>query len=288
MTRWTLRTTLPCLALCLATLTMVGCFGGGVKTYDLTPKQLPHEIAWLKVEEEKQNNRFTGMMLGEEFQEFTNSEIERLSALTDGVSSAMPTDGFNNAVDKCARWLATALPASRAGQGDTKNILIVQDIDNQVDASPELKFAFRNLASKLNSSDVLRGNFLFLSADSQASKDAIALALQDQPGVFDPTGAGTLGQQVSYSPDKIWVIKTSFAVQKSINESNMDVSQAKYSLFVEVENAKGRRNDLAKVFSETFVVHPFKKTWISESENDNLIARYEAAKAQAEAAKGDK
>jgi len=60
MTRWNLRTTLPCLALCLATLTMVGCFGGGVKTYDLTPKQLPHEIAWLKVEEEKQNNRFTG------------------------------------------------------------------------------------------------------------------------------------------------------------------------------------------------------------------------------------
>jgi len=168
-----------------------------------------------------------------------------------------------------------------AGEGATKNILIVKDVDGGSEVSPETRFAFKSLTSKLSNSDVLRGNFIFLSDDTETSKEAIKLALNDAPGVFDPTGSGDLGQQISYSPDKIWIIKPEFITVPTINPEAMDTAQVRCVLQVEVENAKGRRNDLVKTFTETFVIQPYLKTWIGEAKNAQLQAGYDRAAAAA-------
>jgi len=94
-----------------APLLLGGCLSKDVKMYNLQKEQLPADLAWQKAEHDASMKRMAGGLLGDQWGDIIDDqEFSRLESAAQGAGSTVPVDGFDAVVDKCARWLATALP----------------------------------------------------------------------------------------------------------------------------------------------------------------------------------
>jgi len=272
----------------------VACVAGcGIKTYGVMDQNLPIRVAYQKLAYDTQLESFSEGAIDAAVTAITGDDDEsgnddpaivlddnrrRAIAIEESLGG-VPNKAFHNTIDRCARWLTSELPTSRAGQGSTKNILVFYDTTGPGNRSVGNETAgFKKLVTTLGQSDVLQNHFIFLDQDEQAGREALEQVALGQAGRFDPTGTGELGELTAYHPDLVWLVTTDFSSNESLSKNMPSAGRLEYTLTVTVTHAVKRRIDLQNQFSEAFRFHPYAMQWISETENRRLQNAFKAAK----------
>ncbi len=269
-----------------------------IQTYGIADRDLPSDVAWELVDRRAYDKRLqikmvkmAGPIIGDDqLREmfgtvFDPGDPDAVSKIAYRGAKDIPVSAFEGLIPDAERWLVTELVEGIAGGGDTKNILIVraaQDtLGNEAQANEALQFALNNLKSRLQRSDIMQGYFIFLSDDEELGKEALQSATNGKAiGMFDPTNPAA-GQQAMYPPEKVFLVKSTFAKLEEINETNPSTSKLKFSLFTTVEHPIQRREYANTVITESFTLHPFRAAWISDTENQALENAYREAKRRA-------
>lgn len=259
-------------------LSTVGCMSDSL--YGINEQQLPCAVAWDKLEKDINKSRalkFFSKDLAE-----VQSEIEAMrTAARNGAVEDRPVTAYNDMVPEIGDWLVKTLPASKAGQGVTKNVLIFKPIRNditKVDSTrPDdhaLEEALSSLNARLLESDVLRANFVFLALNSDVGADALAKLREGKPValVDSPTGGGVVTKQ--------YPLEQCYKITGDITQL-FDRSRGSLRIIMHTRVCHPVTDqDLhAKTTVREYRYQPYQKHWLTVDEDKALQVTFDAAAA---------